>query len=503
MDSRIILSSAFLTAFIVLRWLNDSQSRRRRLQQEREFQCQPVVTLSRRWWCFGLDVVKDMFNDYRSGTRNSRLHEQFKVLGSTFRTQPSGRARIFTIDVENVKAVFGGSIDEWGVEPIRLEAFKPAFGAGVLVTDGTRWLQSRKPCQLVIDKVYRDRVSNLSQLDAKIEELINLIPQDGTTVDLQPLFFLYMIDSSTEYIFGASVNSLIPGPAGSAGKKFLAATIHGLEASGERGEVPQWTHLVLESRLKESCALIREVADHHVHAVLDQISSSGDSKPPKASLAYEWVKLSKNPEEIRSQLLNVLIAAFDTTAVTLANAFFHLARNPRCYEALRDEVSRCKQDLSLEDLKSLRYLQSVLRETLRLNSPATTNSRMALCDTKMPRGGGPDGASPVFISKGDIVVTSIYSVQRNCDIFGKDADAFRPERWEAVKPRHWDYLPFSAGPRVCPGQNLALAHAAYVLFYLVRCFGRLENRDPVQELVESYQVTTASRNGVKVALYAD
>ncbi|KAL9065627.1 MAG: hypothetical protein Q9157_007413 [Trypethelium eluteriae] len=466
-----------------------------------ENHCQPVKTLYRNPIYLGLDVVYEMFQTYYSGTRNRQLQKQFQDLGETFRMQPSGTARIFTIDPLNVKAAFGGQIDCWGVEPLRLEAFRPLVGAGVLVTDGARWTHARGPSQSYIDQIYRFHKEDLSTFDDHIELLLGLIPADGSTVDLKPIFNRYMADSGTAHILGRSIGALQSGPAGDEGLRFMKAALHGIDMSGKRDELPQWTQLVLNHEFRKSCRIVHEVVDRTVNQALEHLRDPAISKQESANLAIEWAKLIQDPLEIRNQVLNMLIANLDTIPITLTNVFFHLARNPKCYEKLRREVMQYEGDLTGDSLRSLHYLQAVINETMRLNTAGSFNARIALKDNVLPRGGGPDGTAPVFVPQGDIVICSVYALQRRPEVFGEDADSFTPERWNHIKPKTWEYMPFSAGPRVCPGQKLARIQVAYVLFSLVRRFKAVENRDPVLEYVEEYRVATASKNGAKVALH--
>ena len=134
-----------------------------------------------------------------------------------------------------------------------------------------------------------------------------------------------------------------------------------------------------------------------------------------------------------------------------------------------------------------------------MHPPVGTMGRIALQDTLLPYGGGPTGESPVFVKQGEIAETSFYALHRNQDIFGDDVDSFRPERWEYLRPGRWNFMPFGGGPRVCPGQQLALAASAYVIVRLAQEFECIENRDPVVEFVEQYKIVTESKNGAKVA----
>ena len=59
---------------------------------------------------------------------------------------------------------------------------------------------------------------------------------------------------------------------------------------------------------------------------------------------------------------------------------------------------------------------------------------MAVKDTILPRGGGLDGQSPLFIPALTTVQYMVYTMHRRQDLYGVDADEFRPERWETLRP---------------------------------------------------------------------
>lgn len=96
---------------------------------------------------------------------------------------------------------------------------------------------------------------------------------------------------------------------------------------------------------------------------------------------------------------------------------------------------------------------------LRLYPSVPINSRTANRTTTLPVGGGPDGKSPILIRKGEAVGYCPYVMHRRKDIFGPDANQFRPERWLDDGGRlfatvGFGYLPFNAGPRICLGRKL-------------------------------------------------
>lgn len=107
------------------------------------------------------------------------------------------------------------------------------------------------------------------------------------------------------------------------------------------------------------------------------------------------------------------------------------------------------------------------------------NSRAAVKTTTLPVGGGPSETAPVLVRKGEAVGYCVYAMHRRKDIYGPDADEFRPERWEnnALKNVGWGYLPFNGGPRVCLGQDFALLEAEFTIVRLLQTFETVETTE--------------------------
>ena len=124
---------------------------------------------------------------------------------------------------------------------------------------------------------------------------------------------------------------------------------------------------------------------------------------------------------------------------------------------------------------------------------------MAVVDTVLPLGGGEDGKSPLFIPANTIVGWLLYGMQRRKDYFGDDAEEFKPERWETLRPG-WEYLPFNGGPRICLGQQFALTEASYTTIRLMQEFKKIEDRSDGQPWTEWLTLTCVGLNGAKVEL---
>ena len=448
---------------------------------------------------FGLDIVLQSMRWLRESNQNVSMQAQYAKYGSTFSSKVYGTTKICTIDPKNLQAAFSTDFANWGVQPLREFYFGPFIGRGILTTDGTFWEHSRA---LIRPTFSRSQLADLSKFDVHMERLIKLIP-NASDIDLKPLFSRLALDSSTEFLFGESTATLSSTTAIDV-EAFLDAYNYGQVGIGRRMQTMQWNVLTRDKRFWRSCTVAREFVGKYVDNALSAFNSLDkmEKLAARRGLVYRIAEETQDKEDIVNQLLNIFLPAHDAAAVALTNVFFSLARNPEVYAKLRKEViATCgtKGEITFEHLKSFTYLRYVLNESFRLHPAIAQMNRVALCDTVLPCGGG-DGSSPIFCSKGTVMSTSFYALHRQRQLFGEDADMFRPERFENLRPTAWSYLPFGGGPRLCVGQQLGLAESGYAVAKIVQRFQAIENADPVLEFVEEWKITTDSKNGAKVRL---
>jgi len=254
-----------------------------------------------------------------------------------------------------------------------------------------------------------------------------------------------------------------------------------------------------DKKFENACRVVHRYVDQRIDAYFDSVAEGKvtrtEENHERLVLLNELAKETDDRLLIRSQVLNVLQAAEDGAAIIISNTLYFLSRHPEVQDKLRKEVSTFEGQIPTYDtLKSLKYLRQVINESLRLLPLAPTNSRVALRETMLPTGGGPDGKSPIHVKKGVICATNSYVLHRDEDLWGKDAEDFIPERWETQ--RHgWHYQAFGGGPRTCPGQGLVLTQISYILVRLLQEFKNIENRDD-KEWVENVKLTMCNDNGV-------
>lgn len=199
-----------------------------------------------------------------------------------------------------------------------------------------------------------------------------------------------------------------------------------------------------------------------------------------------------------------MFAGRDTTAALLSWVFFELAQRPdvqqKLRQAVRDDFGNDTRKINFATLKSCKYLQYILNETLRCWPTVPVNNRTAVRDTVLPVGGGPNRDQPIPVRKGESVTFIIYAMHRRKDIWGEDANEFKPERWEGRKS-DWSFIPFSGGPRICLGQQYALTEAGYLVVRLLQTFDKIEWNGPTGRPRKGLGLTLFPRDGVHVRMH--
>ncbi|KAJ5273134.1 hypothetical protein N7478_008259 [Penicillium angulare] len=476
-----------------------------RRQFARAHGCEPVAKAANKDPFFGLDTIPETLRAIKENRILARSPDFFRRFGNTHTFRGLNSYQIVTIEPENIKTVLSLNFKDYGLG-FRLPSFKPLLGEGIFDTDGEQWASSRA---LIRPSFTRDQVADLTMLENLIQDFFALLPSDGQTVDLQDLFFRYTIDSATEFLFGQSVGTLKKSDT----EPVFAEAFHKAQKSILTRGIPFPLKLVFShdeaEEYNEICrTFVQRFVDEAFEAVelkkSETETTESETKRPRHIFSHELAARTTDRTRVLDELVNVLLAGRDTTASLLSNMFFMLAKNPAIWDKLRREVAFLEgRPPTYTELNNLKYVQCCMNESLRLHPVVPRNQRKALRNTVLPVGGGKDGLSPVFVPEGAFVSYNVYSMHRREDIYGPDAEVFRPERWEdgKLQPR-WGYLPFNGGPRICIGQRYALTEVGYVLVRMVQRFRTVESRDS-GEWEESRGLTMTSKNGAKVALTAE
>ncbi|KAI6083073.1 cytochrome P450 monooxygenase [Hypoxylon rubiginosum] len=454
-------------------------------------------------WPLGIDLLVLTVKALDESHLMEFFLDNFRKLGNTFQQAIGPNTSILTIEPANVEAILLSNAKDWGLG-FRRTIFFPLLGDGIFLQEGDAWKHSR---DILRPHFYHRHYEDLDIYRPHVKSLLEVISTDAIAtgvVDLQPLFFRLTLDVTTEFLFGESVLSQRP-VSDVISHDFEEAFDTAQSISTKRSRFQKLYWLVDGKGLRKACKIVHEFADGVINRTLT--SSANDvNDSNKLPFLSTIAQFYPDRDALRGQAINILTAGRDSTATFLSWTFFHLVRYPLVMEKLRSEVSQVDETvapLTRADLLRLTYLQNVMREVLRLHPPVPLISRTALRDTTIPTGGGPDGKSPILVPQGMSVLYSAYCIQRRTDIYGMDAEMFRPERWdeEPLRSRDqthrgWTFLPFGGGPRACLGMDFSLTEGAYAIVRILQRFPsiKLPADEPVYVTGRERQAVTISLN---------
>lgn len=251
-------------------------------------------------------------------------------------------------------------------------------------------------------------------------------------------------------------------------------------AIGDRFQNPFW-------KLKEfffGAAIqkaVREVKEFGVSivstAVQKRRSEQGCQKGPKVeketklqtNLINSLIDNIADHQVVADAAMNYLSAGRDTTAQSLTWTFYCLLRNPAVIDRILGELRRLPADangeLSLSfsavQATTLPFTAAVFNESLRLYPPVPVELKECTAETLFPDG--------TVLPKGAVVIWVPWAMGRSSNIWGDDADAFRPTRWldassqQLISKSAFEFPVFNGGPRACLGRKMAELLAVYTV----------------------------------------
>jgi cytochrome P450 len=200
-------------------------------------------------------------------------------------------------------------------------------------------------------------------------------------------------------------------------------------------------------------------------------------------------------EQIRDEVMTLILAGHETTANALSWTWYLLAQNPQAESKLHTELDEVldggRRLPTVEDLPRLRYTEMIFSESMRLYPPAWVLGRLVVKDFQ---------ARDYTIPAGSLVLLSQYVLHRDARYF-PDPERFDPERWtppaRESRPAY-SYFPFGGGARRCIGEGFAWMEGV-LLVAAIASRWRM-TLDPTHQ-VETYpRITLRPKHGIRVTL---
>nr|CAD1817280.1 unnamed protein product [Ananas comosus var. bracteatus] len=338
------------------------------------------------------------------------------------------------------------------------------LGRGIFNSDGEHWKRQRKLASHEFNtKTLRNFVVDAVQFEIqyRLLPLLKRAEERDEVVELQDVLERFAFDNVCKVAFDAD-------PACLREDGFAGANSDFMRAFGEAQFLVGWRFMdalkvtwrikkVLnvgsERRIKEAISI--------VHNYASDIIRSRRERPldQKSDLLSRFASCDDHSEEfLRDIVISFLLAGRETTSSALTWFFWIVSTRPDVEMKIVEEIKSIRtinpnssETFGFDELREMHYLHAAISESMRLYPPVPMDTQSCEEDDTMPDG--------TFVGKGWFVTYSAYAMGRLENIWGKDCEEYKPERWlenGVFRPESpFRYPVFHAGPRMCLGKEMA------------------------------------------------
>lgn len=374
------------------------------------------------------------------------------------------------------------------------EGLTPLLGHSIFITNGEEWERQRR----IIDPAF-DGGKIRDVLPAMWDSAVSLVDRLAPLADGQPMDIeTHTSHAALDVIFRTMFS--IPVQNETATAVFDAFRQHQASKpmvnSGTLLSLPKWLPRWHSRKTKETAKAIRAMIQGLVDARAAQIAdgTAPDDLATRIMTTPDPVDgRCFTPLEMTDQVGIFLLAGHETGAAALAWSLYLMALYPEWQDRLAAEAQAVidPDKIYASAVPRLKLARGVFRESMRLYPPVPMYLRETVKDEEF-RGRR--------VPKGALIVVSPWHLHRHERIW-KDPDDFDPTRWDTPEGRESSrlaYIPFSAGPRVCPGAGFAMAEGPLLLAMVLRHYrvALVPGREPMP----SAQLTVRGRDGIWLSL---
>jgi cytochrome P450 len=380
---------------------------------------------------------------------------------------PAGIEYVLVTDYQN----FTKSMD--------YRALSRVLGQGLLTSEGEFWKHQRR---LVQPAFFRDRILSYGELMTSYTRRMLETWQDGEVRDVHADMMRVTLEITARCLFNVDITHA----AGTIGQALEVVMQHMPKLAGF-AFLPDWVPVPGLGAFRRALADLDQI----VYGIIRDRRADGQHPGDLLDMlldARDENGAGMSDQQLRDEVMTLLLAGHETTANTLAWTLYLLSQHPEQQSRLEAEVAGVLDGRVAQaaELQRLPYTQLVLMESQRLYPPAWAIGRKAIRDFEV---GG------YRMRAGTNVVISQWVMHRD-PRFYPDPERFDPDRWRQSSLPKFAYLPFGAGPRVCVGASLALTESALVLATLMQHYRfSLASSDPVKAFPS---VTLRPRHGLRL-----
>ena len=334
------------------------------------------------------------------------------------------------------------------------DAINDLLGDGLLLSEGETWQRQRN----IANPAFRmSRITGLDDMMVSHTEEMLEGWHDGDRIDIQLEMARVTVRIIVNAMFGTDITD-----------ERVRTVQEKLEPLGARFEpdptrflIPKWAPTAenrqFDAAIETLEALIDELVEERRQS--GYRGSDGDMPMDLLSIILRAMDEGKQTREnLRDEMMTMLLAGHDTTALTLTYTWYLLSEHPEVRDRLHEELESVLggETPTATDARKLEYTGWVLNEAMRLYPPVYTLFREPKIDVKLGGYRIPEGAG---------LMIPQWVVHRSPRWYD-DPEAFEPERWaperRSERPQ-FSFFPFGGGPRHCIGKQFSLLEAKLIL----------------------------------------
>lgn len=368
-----------------------------------------------------------------------------------------------------------------------LQWLKSIFGNSILVSEGDHWRKNRR---LMAPAFTRKALQSYADtmvecIDTSLEDV-----SSGTTLVMNQWTMEVTLVTVLKCLFGTEIGSRVKDVEHALDDGLLYAD-HVLS----RFTPPiDWIPTKPKRSLARARSVVYGIVDEFIAARMKSGEMGTDLLGLLLSTRDEEGR-SLPHEEIREEVITLLLAGHETTALNLTYLFMILGRRPDVVDVLQQELDEVLGDAppTMADLARLPLLEQAMKESLRMYPPAPIISRQAVQDTTM---------GEWHIPAGNQVMVPIWAIHHDPRWY-EDPYTFKLERWtaeEEAKRHRFSFMPFGGGNRVCIGDQFAKMEVRLMAARILQRFRplTLNTSDPELKLT----ITLRAMDPVMVTFHA-
>ena len=446
----------------------------------------------------GLPIAGNLFQ-LRFDTLHNILEGWADRYGAIYRVRIGPTRMAVVSDPESIKRMHRERPDRFR-RTRTLEAVATEMRMkGVFVAEGDDWLRQRKIVVMALNTAHlKSFFPKLAITVERLRRRWERAADSGELVDLCGDLMRFTVDVTTQLAFGVDFNTLeTRGPVIQQNLDKVFPMLH----RRVNFPVPYWRYFRLpkDRELDRALEQVREQVDDIIREARERMRAdpalqASPSNFLEAIIAAREVEaLGFSDDEIFANVCTLLLAGEDTTANSIAWTLSYFMQHPEHFARARAEVDGVIGPAAsvgeIEQAGRFPFLDAFVNEAMRLKPVAPANVVEPIEDVEI---------LGHLIPRGMVIFMLNRRIATRDEHFG-DAARFDPERWlveDASRERPHDtstFLPFGAGPRFCPGRNLALLQIRTVLAMLCRNFD-VAPAHPGQPVGEKYAFTMMPTN---------